>query len=77
MLLFLGNNIFIKFDEGTPYDFYRQSSNYNTRNGFFIHMILMDSDNLLAMNLSETYLIKKKRNERLRKPKLDLVVDKK
>ena len=40
-------------------------------------MILMDSDNLLAMNLGETYLIKKKRNERLRKPKLDLVVDKK
>ena len=40
-------------------------------------MILIDSDNLLAMNLDETYLIKKKRNDRIRKPKLDLIVDKK
>ena len=40
-----------------------------------MHMILLDSDNLLTMNWCETYLIKKKRNERLRKPKLDLAVD--
>lgn len=42
-----------------------------------MNMILIDSDNLLAMNLDETYLIKKKRNDRIRKPKLDLIVDKK
>jgi Xaa-Pro dipeptidase len=37
-------------------------------------MILMDSDNNLAMNLGETYLITEKGNERLGKQKLDLVV---
>ena len=37
----------------------------------------MDSDNLLTINLDETYLVKKNRNERLRKTKLDLVIDKK
>ncbi len=42
-----------------------------------MHMILMDSDNLLTINLDETYLVKKNRNERLRKTKLDLVIDKK
>ena len=42
-----------------------------------MHMIVMNSDNLLTMNWCETYLIKKKRNERLRKAKLDLVIDKK
>ena len=41
---------------------------------FFIHMILMDSENQLAMNLGETYLVTKKGNERLGKKKLDLVV---
>tara|TARA_Y100000590_G_scaffold469323_2_gene656164 strand:- start:237 stop:1388 length:1152 start_codon:yes stop_codon:yes gene_type:complete len=41
---------------------------------FFMHMILMDSDNQLAMNLGETYLITKSGNERLGKKKLDLVV---
>ena len=41
---------------------------------FFMHMILMDSDNQLAMNLGETYLVKKYGNERLGKKKLDLVV---
>ena len=41
---------------------------------FFMHMILMDSDNLLAMNLGETYLLTEKGNERLGKQKLDLVV---
>ena len=34
---------------------------------FFIHMILMDSENQLAMNLGETYLITDKGNERLGK----------
>ena len=43
-------------------------------NVFFMHMILMDSDNNLAMNLGETYLITEKGNERLGKQKLDLVV---
>ena len=41
---------------------------------FFMHMILMDSENQLAMNLGETYLITKKGNERLGKQKLDLVI---
>ena len=43
-------------------------------NIFFIHMILMDSENQLAMNLGETYLVTKNGNERLGKQKLDLVV---
>jgi len=41
---------------------------------FFMHMILMDSKNLLAMNLGETYLVTEKGNERLGKKKLDLVI---
>ena len=40
---------------------------------FFMHMILMDSDNELAMNLGETYLVTENGNERLGKQKLDLV----
>ena len=43
-------------------------------NVFFMHMILMDSDNKLAMNLGETYLVTENGNERLGKQKLDLVV---
>tara|TARA_B100001173_G_scaffold191771_1_gene165511 strand:- start:1925 stop:3076 length:1152 start_codon:yes stop_codon:yes gene_type:complete len=43
-------------------------------NIFFMHMILMDSDNQLAMNLGETYLVTEEGNERLGKQKLDLVV---
>ena len=43
-------------------------------NIFFMHMILMDSDNQLAMNLGETYLVTKDGNERLGKQKLDLVI---
>ena len=43
-------------------------------NIFFMHMILMDSDNQLAMNLGETYLVTSDGNERLGKQKLDLVV---
>ena len=43
-------------------------------NVFFMHMILMDSVNELAMNLGETYLVTKNGNERLGKKKLDLVV---
>jgi Xaa-Pro dipeptidase len=39
-----------------------------------MHMMLMDSENQLAMNLGETYLVTKKGNDRLRKQKLDLVV---
>jgi len=41
---------------------------------FFMHMILMDSDNQLAMNLGETYLLTNSGSERLGKKKLDLVV---
>ena len=41
---------------------------------FFMHMILMDSENELAMNLGETYLITSSANERLGKKKLDLVI---
>ena len=41
---------------------------------FFMHMILMDSENQLAMNLGETYLITSSGNERLGKKKLDLVI---
>ncbi|MDC1112224.1 Xaa-Pro peptidase family protein [Candidatus Pelagibacter sp.] len=44
-------------------------------NVFFMHMILMDSENQLAMNLGETYLVTKDGNERLGKQKLDLVVN--
>lgn len=43
-------------------------------NVFFLHMILMDSTNKLAMNLGETYLVTENGNERLGKQKLDLVV---
>ncbi len=43
-------------------------------NVFFMHMILMDSESNLAMNLGETYLVTKNGNERLGKQKLDLVV---
>ena len=43
-------------------------------NVFFLHMILMDSDNNLAMNLGETYLVTNTGNQRLGRQKLDLVV---
>ena len=42
-------------------------------NVYFMHMILMDSDSQLAMNLGETYLVTENGNERLGKQKLDLV----
>ena len=45
-----------------------------TGNVFFVHMILMDSENQLAMNLGETYLITDNGSERLGKQKLDLVI---
>ncbi len=41
---------------------------------FFVHMILMDSNNQLAMNLGETYLVTESGNERVGKQKLDLVI---
>ena len=41
---------------------------------FFMHMILMDSENQLAMNLGETYLVTQSGNQRLGKKKLDLVI---
>ena len=41
---------------------------------FFMHMILMDSENQLATNLGETYLVNNSGNERLGKKKLDLVI---
>ena len=42
-------------------------------NVFFMHMILMDSESQLAMNLGETYLVTELGNKRLGKKKLDLV----
>ena len=51
---------------GNPYEI--QAGNI-----FFMHMILMDSENQLAMNLGETYLVTEKGNERLGKQNLDLV----
>ena len=36
-------------------------------------MIVMDSDNQLAMNLGETYLVTESGSERLGKKKLDLI----
>ena len=41
---------------------------------FFMHMILMDSEVQLAMNLGETYLVTEDGNERLGKQKLDLII---
>ena len=41
---------------------------------FFMHMILMDSETQLAMNLGEAYLVTETGNETLGKQKLDLVV---
>ena len=41
---------------------------------FFMHMILMDSESQLAMNLGETYLLNDTGNQRLGAKKLDLVV---
>ena len=41
---------------------------------FFMHMILMNSEAQLAMNLGETYLVTESGNERLEKQKLDLVI---
>ena len=43
-------------------------------NVFFMHMILMDSKNELAMNLGETYLVTEEGNERLGKKKFDLKI---
>ena len=43
-------------------------------NVFFMHMILMDSEHQLAMNLGETYLVTENGNERIGKQKLNLVV---
>ncbi len=42
-------------------------------NVFFMHMILMDSENGLAMNLGETYLVTENGNIRLGNQKMDLV----
>ena len=39
-----------------------------------MHMILMDSENQLAMNLGETYLVTEEGNQRLGKQKIDLIV---
>ena len=41
---------------------------------FFMHMILMYSENQLAMNLSETYLVTNSGNQIMDKKKLDLVI---
>ena len=41
---------------------------------FFIHMIMMHTETRTAMNIGETYIIKKKHCERLGKLTLDLIV---
>jgi Xaa-Pro dipeptidase len=41
---------------------------------FFMHMILMDSENKLSMNLGKTYLVTNSGNQRMGKKKLDLVI---
>ena len=41
---------------------------------FFMHMILVDSENKLAMNLGEAYLVTNSGNQRMGKKKLDLVI---
>ena len=41
---------------------------------FFIHRILTNSDNQLAMNLDETFLLTESVNERLGKQKSDLII---
>ena len=41
---------------------------------FFMHMILMDSEAQLAINLGKTYLVINKGNERIGNQKLDLVI---
>ena len=62
----LGNSLVIVYS-GNPYVI-------QPGNVFFMHMILMDSDNELAMNLGETYLVTENGNERLGKQSLGLVV---
>ena len=51
-------------------------NNYIIKSGnvFFMHMILMDSEKQLAMNLGETYLVTKNGNKRLGQQKLDMVI---
>ena len=41
---------------------------------FFMHMILMDSENKPTMNLGEAYLVTNSGNQRMGKKKLDLVI---
>jgi len=61
--------------DGRPtYDLHWKPTNYKTWDGILMHMILMDSEAQLAMNLGETYLVTETGNERLGKQKLDLVV---
>ena len=57
-----------------PMIYTRNPYEIKSGNVFFMHMILMDSKNKVAMNLGETYLVNDKGNERLGKQKLDLVV---
>ncbi len=57
-----------------PMIYTRNPYEIESGNVFFMHMILMDSENKVAMNLGETYLVNNKGNERLGKQKLDLVV---
>jgi len=57
-----------------PMIYTRNPYEIKSGNVFFMHMILMDSKNNVAMNLGETYLVNNKGNERLGKQKLDLVV---
>ena len=73
MWLFPWRNIRSKLD-GLANALHWKSSSLAPGMVFFMHMILMDSENELAMNLGETYLLTDNGNERLGKKKLDLVV---
>ena len=61
-------------EDGLADALHRQSICHPTRKGFFMHMILMDSKNDLAMSLGETYIVNEKGNERLGNQRTDLVI---
>jgi len=54
------------FYKGNPYGI-------EPENVFFMHIILLDSDSQLAMNLGEAYLVTVSGSERLGKTEIDLV----
>ena len=57
-----------------PLQHKRKPEERESGNLFFMQMNLRDSENQLAMNLGETYLVTENGNERLGNQKLDLVI---